>query len=152
MKTFVAAIACLLAGMLITAQAAEKSAIQLNIAAGDISSQIDVIMEKIQQPQYVEMSKSDRAELTGSLTEIESGTLDAAAAASAQSEANKILSQAFADSRLVCTYYQVLGTRQRQKACMTVADKKAANVKTQRDIKQNTIPSLNQSAPRDSNL
>ena len=151
MKTTVFVLALFAIGICSASHAADKSAIQLNVANGDIAGQVDLIMKKIEQAQYVELSKKDRAELTGNLTEIESGSLDPASIATAQSEVNEILRKAFEDSKLVCTYYQVLGTRQRQKACMTVAEKKAAQVKTQRDIKHNAIPSLNQSAPQKSN-
>lgn len=128
-------------------QAADKTAVQLNVADGDIAEQVDLIMKEIEKTQYSELSKKNREVLIDNLAEIESGSLDDASIATAQAEVNKILTKAFSDSKLICTYYQVLGTRQRQKACMTVAEKKAAQNETQRDIKHNAIQSLNQSAP-----
>jgi hypothetical protein len=122
------------------ANAADKpAAIQLNVAAGDVSKQIDTILEAVGTSEYIEMSKSERSELSEKLSLIESETLDAAAIETTQKQVNKILTEAFADSRLVCSNRKVIGTNKKAKSCMTVADKRAAREKTKNELNQNAI-------------
>lgn len=134
------------------ANAADKpAAIQLNVAAGDVSKQIDAILEAAGTSEYIEMSKSDRAELSEKLSLIESETLDAAAVATTQKQVNEILTEAFADSRLVCSNREVLGTKFKEKTCMTVADKRAERDKTRNDLNQNAVQRMQSGQALDSN-
>lgn len=134
------------------ANAAEKpKAIQLDVAAGDVSKQIDAILELAGTSEYIEMSKTERTELSEKLSLIESETLDATAVASTQKQVNAILTEAFADSRLVCSKREVLGTKKKQKTCMTVADKRAEREKTKNDLNQNAVQRMQSGQGLDSN-
>lgn len=127
--------------------AAEKQAVQLNIAAGDVPGQIQSIQTAVLEKQYVEMTASDKATLNRQFSELKSGQLDAGAALAAQDQVNAILKKAYADSRLYCKSQSVMGTNRKERACMTMAQKKATYQNTQLDLQRNLVPG---SAPLES--
>lgn len=120
--------------------APEKQAVQLNVAAGDVPGQIQTIQMKILEKQYVEMTASDKAVLNRQLAELKNGQLDVGATAAAQEQINAILKKAYADSRLYCKSQSVMGTNRKERACMTMAQKKATYENTQLDLQRNLVP------------
>ncbi len=115
-----------------------KEPAQLNIAAGNVPGQVQMIQQAIQEPQYVEMAAADKSALNGQLAALQQGQLDAVASLEAQEQVNAILKQAFADSRIVCTFEKPLGSNMKQRNCRTVAAKKKQHQNTQNTSDLNT--------------
>ena len=120
--------------------ATEKQAVQLNVAAGDVPGQVQAIQTVILEKQYVEMTASDKAALNRHFSMLKNGELDAGAAVAAQDQVNAILKKAYADSRLYCKSQSVMGTNRKERACMTMAQKRATYENTQLDMKRNLVP------------
>lgn len=112
-----------------TVEAVDREPVQLS-AAGDVSSQRELIEAKLVQPEYVELGKDGRAELNRHFAALESNPGDAEAAAGV----NAILKKAFADSRLVCTFEQTLGSNMKKRQCMTAAARKRTYDTTQQTL------------------
>lgn len=111
------------------AEAADREPVQLS-AAGDIAAQRMLIEAKLAQPEYVELSKDGRAELNRHFAALESNPGDAKAVAGV----NAVLKKAFADSRLVCTFEQPLGSNMKKRQCMTAAARKRTYDTTQQTL------------------
>jgi hypothetical protein len=118
----------------------KKQAVQLNIAAGDVPGQITTIKAKILEKEYVEMTASGKAELNRQFDALLGGQLDPASSIAMQDAVNSILTKAYADSRLYCTSQPVMGTNRKERACMTMAQKRATYEGTQLDLQRNLIP------------
>lgn len=111
--------------------ASSKEALQLNIAAGNVPGQIQAIQSAVNEPQYSELTAENKSTLNSQLAALQQGQLDSVGAAEAQNQINAILKQAFADSRMVCTFEKPLGSNMKQRNCMTVAAKKKQHQNTQ---------------------
>lgn len=111
------------------AEAADRQAVQLS-GSGDFAAQRQMIEAKLAQPEYVELSKEGRAELERHFAALESKPDDAAAVAGV----NTVLKKAFADSRLVCTFEQALGSNMKKRQCMTAAARKRVYDTTQQTL------------------
>ncbi len=119
----------------------DKQAIQLSVAAGNIPQQRLDINQKLTQQEYAELKAADRAVLNQELDSLESNALAGDDAVAAQNKVNGILAQAFADSKLVCTYEQALGSNMKKRQCMTVAAKKKSYDNTQKTLETQKTPS-----------
>jgi paraquat-inducible protein B len=108
-----------------------KEPVQLNLAAGNVAGQIQAIQSVIGEPQYSEMTADSKSTLNSQLAALQQGQLDSVGAVEAQNQINGILKQAFADSRMVCTYDKPLGSNMKQRVCKTVAAKRRQHQKTQ---------------------
>lgn len=133
MKNFVIFSALLLASQIDVASARDASAVQLSLTAGNIAQQRLDINQKLTQVDYVEMTPDKRKVLDQSLDALEGGQLTSADALEAQNKVNEILKQAFADSKMVCTFEQPVGTNMKKKSCTTAGAKRRAYEKTQLD-------------------
>ena len=108
-----------------------KEAIQLNIAVGNVPGQIQAIQSAVNEPQYSEITTENKSTLNSQLAALQQGQLDSVGAVEAQNQINAILKQAFADSRIVCTFEKPLGSNMKQRTCLTVAAKKKQHQNTQ---------------------
>lgn len=99
-------------------------AIQIDLKAGGVSTQIQQIQKAILEPEYVEMKPAARADLQAQLDILAADDLDADVAKQAQDKSNAILSQAFKDSRLVCRLEKKIGSVRNIRVCRTVASMK----------------------------
>jgi len=111
------------------AESADREPVQLS-ATGDITGQRKLIETKLSQPEYVELDKEGRAELDRHFAALESNPGDAQAIAGA----NAVLKKVFADSRMVCTYEQALGSNMKKRQCMTAAARKRTYETTQQTL------------------
>ena len=108
-----------------------KEPVQLNIAAGNVPGQVQMIQKVIQEPEYVEMTAADKSNLNSQLAALQQGQLDSVATSEAQEQVNAILKKAFADSRIVCVFEKPLGSNLKKRTCTTVAAKKKQHQNTQ---------------------
>ncbi|MEY4085525.1 MAG: hypothetical protein RL074_1312 [Bacteroidota bacterium] len=115
-------------------------AIQLNVAAGDLPAQIDMIRKEAAGEDYIEMPRNNRLSLYGYLNALAKGSIDSSEIAKAESDVNTILANAFDDSRLICRNESIMGTNRKQRICVTKAQKTGQYKDTQLDFQRNLIP------------
>ena len=111
----------------------DKQAIQLSIAAGNVSQQRLEINQKLSLSAYAELSQENRVELNQLLDSLLDDSLLGNVAIIKQDKVNKILKQSFADSKLSCKLVAELGSNMKKKVCQTVAAKRRAYDRTQID-------------------
>lgn len=119
----------------------DSEAVQLSVAAGNIPQQRQQIEAKLTQVEYTELGNENRAALNEQFTLLEASPLPADQALAAQNRINGILKQAFADSKLVCTYEQPVGSNMKKRSCVTAAAKKRNFDSTQRNLDMQKKPS-----------
>ena len=131
----------LISSMSLAGNSLDKQAIQLSVAAGNISQQRLDINKKLTQTEYVEFTAANSLILNKELDSLESNMLAGNEANAAQDKVNAILAQAFADSKLVCTYEQALGSNMRKRQCRTVAAKNKSYDNAQKALEMQKNPS-----------
>lgn len=109
------------------AQAADKQAATISLAAGNLPQQIKTIESLLDSKAYAELSKENRAHLDSQFDVLLSPDFDASTGSSIESNINKLLSKAYADSKLVCVYEKPIGTNLKKKVCSTAAAKERSN-------------------------
>ena len=117
-----------------------KSAPQLNVSAGNISAQIDVIEAAIKTQQFEELTGLERATLTSEFLFVEKENISPTEALKSQETINKILLTGFENSRMVCSFKAVMGSNMKVKQCETFAAKNAKLKQTQLNTKRNYLP------------
>ena len=111
----------------------DKQAIQLSIAAGNISQQRLEINQKLSLSTYAELSQENRVELNQLLDSLLDDSLLGNVAIIKQDKVNNILKQSFADSKLSCKLVAEIGSNMKKKVCQTVAAKRRAYDRSQID-------------------
>lgn len=117
-----------------------KSAPQLNVAAGNVSAQIDVLELAIKTDQFEELTGLDRANLASEFLFVEKENIAADEALKSQNTINEILLLGFENSKMVCKYERVMGSNMKHKQCETYAARNAKIKQTQLNIKRNYLP------------
>ncbi|HWS40008.1 MAG TPA: hypothetical protein VN247_01805 [Arenimonas sp.] len=105
------------------ANSADKEAIQLSVADGNLSAQVKAIEIEIMEKDYQEMEYNDRATLLNQLASIESGEVTGGTITTYENNVNSILKKAFADSKLICEQMKPTGSKRAIRTCTTVAAK-----------------------------
>ena len=141
MKKIVLIAVLLLASHTAVAASKETSPVQLSLAAGNISQQRLDINQKLTQVEYVELTNDNRLVLNQTLDSLESGQLAGSDALAAQEKVNGILTKAFNDSKMVCTFEQPLGSNMKKRTCMTAAAKKKAYDNSRQTLDMQKAPS-----------
>lgn len=131
----------LFSGLVFAGQDSAKEAIQLSISDGNLESQQMLIQSKLLEVDYAEMSSDNRNLVAVELDAIVSGTISGDAALKAQNNINKLLVQAFSDSKMVCSREKKTGSNMPTRTCMTAAAKKRQHDKTQEDMSKGRLPS-----------
>ncbi len=111
----------------------DKQPIQLSIAAGNLPQQRLEINQKLALPIYSEFSQDDRVELNQLLDSLVNDQLLGNESVIKQDKVNAILKRSFADSKLICKLEAEIGSNMKKKVCQTVASKRRAYEKTQKD-------------------
>lgn len=119
----------------------DREAVQVSVAAGNIPQQRQQVEAKLTQVEYVELTKENRATLEAQFDILEASPLPADKGLAAQNQINGILKQTFADSKLVCTFEQPLGSNMKKRTCITAAAKKRNYDRTQRNLEMQKTPS-----------
>jgi hypothetical protein len=109
----------------------DKQPIQFSLSAGNLSQQRLNINQKLQQPEYSELTQQNRIELNNLLDFSVSEELTSNQAVVRQDKINNILRQAFAESKLICVFEKELGSNMKKKQCQTMAAKRRAFENTQ---------------------
>lgn len=99
-----------------------------------IAEQVAVAKQKITQIEYVELDDASRTKLLAELDVLKGSGLSENDRTESQKRANTLLSKAFADSKLVCTFEKPLGSNMKKRTCMTAGAKKRSFDATQRTI------------------
>lgn len=122
-------------------QEQDISAIQLSVAAGNVSEQRQLIETKITKIEYKEMKNEDRIELLSQLEAIDNGEISEDTIVVYQNNVNNILKLAFANSKMVCTREKLTGSNMPTRTCMTVAAKTRQHEKLQQTRNTGAGPS-----------
>lgn len=140
MKRLLLLSALLVSSLAYAGKSLDTQAVQLSLAAGNIPQQRQQIEAKLSQVEYSELTSENRQVLNAQFALLESS---AAGPEAKQAEAriNGVLQQAFADSKLVCTYDYALGSNMKKRTCMTAAAKKRNYDVTQRNLQMQKTPS-----------
>lgn len=132
MKSFLIALPLLFLTSITAVAGTKDQAIQLNIQAGNVPEQIQIIQKSILEPEYVEMTQAERLALQVQLDILQEGQIDPATAALSQDKVNLILAKGFSDSRLVCRVERKIGSVMNKRVCRTMASMKEDHEATQR--------------------
>jgi hypothetical protein len=141
MKNFVLIAALFICAHSDLAASRDTSAVQLSVAAGNVAQQRIDIERKLTQVEYTELDKDSRIALNQALDSLESGQLAGSDSLVAENKVNGILTKAFNDSKMVCTFEQPLGSNMKKRTCMTAAAKKKAYDNTRKTLDMQKTPS-----------
>ena len=115
------------------AQAANKQAATISLAAGNVPQQIKTIESLLDSKEYSELSKENRVRLESQFDLLLSPDFETASGPDIEANINQLLSKAFADSKLTCVYEKPVGTNLKKRVCTTAAAKERANEIVRRD-------------------
>lgn len=129
------------AGSALAGEEHDKVAVQFSISAGNLEQQEQKILADMTDIEYKEMSNENRKHVRDHMAAIVDGTVTGSAAIAAQDKINKLLSEGFADSKIVCTRQKETGSVRITRVCMTQAAKKRQQEQAQKQLNSGKLPS-----------